>query len=244
MTLQQRILNRIKIQHVRPTPRSFFKARDYMLWVLLGIFIVALSLGSSMVIFLINGIDRGLFARLGLSIPQKVFYSIPYFWIAATIIIAVIAFINFRRTRHGYRITTKQLAIMTALAAIGFGSIIYVFNISKYIDRAAIENIPLYSSMVPFNTSHWFDPEHGLLSGSVKVKNSNNNFTLRDQNFDLWSVVGNDVSIRPEDFKFNSGDRVKLIGKKTSDLHFTVLEIRPYDVPLQRERISTTGSLR
>lgn len=243
ISLQKQILDRIKTQHVHPVPKGFFRARDYILWGLLGVLVAALSLGSSMVIFLIRGIDRHLFAKLGLTIPQKVFYSVPYFWVIATVVVAIIALLSFRQTRKGYRLGNRQLVIAGTIAAVAFGSVIYAFNISKYVDRAAIENIPLYSAIVPFNTNGWFDPDRGLLSGSVKTKTSDNTFTIRDQNFDLWTVIGDNVSFLPEGFVFRTGDHVKIIGKKTGAFQFTAYEVRPYENELRKDQSSTTAPL-
>ena len=84
MTLEKRVLERIKAQGVKPTPKGFFKARDTMLWFLVGVFLAALSIGTSMIIFMVRSADRGVYARLGLSFSQKLLYSIPLFWIAAS----------------------------------------------------------------------------------------------------------------------------------------------------------------
>lgn len=247
LSLQKQILDRIKAQQVRPTPKSFFRVRDYVLWGILGVSVAALSLGSSMVIMLIRGIDRGVLGRLGLSLPEKLFYSIPFFWVAVTLAIAAVAYVNFKRTRRGYRVSAKQFAITAVVVGVALGTLMYALNISRYVDRAAVQNIPIYSSVVPLNTNGWFDPAHGLLSGSVKIKESDESFTLRDQNFDLWTVSSKDASVNPEEFKFNSGDRVKIIGKKTGDFEFRAVEIRPFETQIKkadRDSATTTGSSR
>ncbi|MBX4209157.1 hypothetical protein KW799_00445 [Candidatus Parcubacteria bacterium] len=224
------------MQRVRPTPKGFFRARDYILWVLLGALVAALSVGSSMVIFMVKGTDRALLQKLGLSATERLFYSIPVFWIVVVIAVAAGTYINFRRTRKGYRLSAKHFAIFAAVIAVAFGSLMYAFNVSKYVDKAAAENIPLYTTVVPFNTNTWFDPEHGLLSGAIKIKTSNDNFTLRDENFDLWTVTGNKVAIVPSGFKFQSGDHVKIIGKKTGDFKFQAIEIRPFETEIKKEQ--------
>ncbi|HEU0080506.1 MAG TPA: hypothetical protein VFQ72_00565 [Candidatus Paceibacterota bacterium] len=234
MTLEKRVLERIKAQGVKPTPKGFFKARDTMLWFLVGVFLAALSIGTSMIIFMVRSADRGVYARLGLSFSQKLLYSIPLFWIAATVVVGIIAYVNFRRTRTGYRLDTRQIVIAAAIVAAAFGSIAYAFNISRYVDKAASENIPLYNAVSPLNTTRWFDPEHGLLSGSVKVKNSNASFTLRDEDFELWTVKAEGAAFLPAAFRFESGDRIKIIGKKTGDFQFQAIEIRPWEMPEAR----------
>ncbi len=240
MTLQEQILKRIRTQHVKPTSKGYFRARDYIMWVLLGVFVAALSLGVGMIIFLLRGTDTALFSRLGLSFITRLAYSIPIFWIAITVILGIAAYMNFRRTRSGYRISMKQFVIVVTCVAIGLGTVVYAFDITKYIDTEAAANIPLYSAVEPLNTSTWFDPARGLLSGSVKIKTSDNSFTLRDQNFDLWTVTGDGVVLVPADFTFQSGDHIKIIGKETGPLQFTAVEIRPFETVIRKDQATTT----
>jgi hypothetical protein len=198
--------------------------RDALLWVFVGALVAALSVGFAMIVFQARGADFGLFEKLGLSSYQKVAYSIPYFWIAATLAIAAIAYRNYRRTRGGYRTNTRQLVIGTGLVAAALGSIAYAFGIADAVDRAASENIPLYNAVTPLNVNAWLDPEHGLLSGTVREKDSDESFTLRDAESVLWTVDASDAAV-PEGFEFHPGDRIKLIGTKTGDDLFKAVEV-------------------
>jgi hypothetical protein len=205
-----------------------FRARDILLWCLLGIFVGALSVGFGMIIFAAKGTDYGLLQRLGLTTSEKIGYSIPFFWIIATIIVAVIAFLNFRRMKRSYRVSGRSFAFITALIAVALGSVVYSLNIAEYVDQAASENIPLYNVVVPLNTNHWLDPDHGIISGVVREKNSDKEFVIRDSEFELWRVKGNNV-VMPAGFKFQTGDRVKVIGKRLSENAFDAIEIRPWE---------------
>lgn len=224
MTLQKQILDRIKTQGVKPTSKSYFKMRDYAIWTLLGLFLAAVSVGFGMIIYMVKTADLSLFEKLGFSTPEKVLYSIPFFWILATIATFGIAFINFRNTRKGYKTSTKHFVIIAILIAVALGAVAYVLNIARFIDKAASAKIPLYNAVTPLNTNLWFDPAHGLLSGVVKEKTSNSDFTLRDPNSVLWHVTGFNITT-PTDFKFNTGDRIKLIGSAGKNDTFNVIEI-------------------
>lgn len=224
LTLQKTILDRIKAQGVKPMPKSYFTAREYVLWTLLGIFVAALSLGFGMILFMVKGADLDLFTKLGLTSVEKIFYSIPFFWIVATIVIGSIAYINFRNTRRGYRTSTRQLVLFSTLVAVGFGSIAYAFHVSEFVDEVAADNIPLYNTVVPLNTNRWLDPSHGLLSGVVKSKNSETDFFLRDSESVLWHVTSKGAQT-PAGLKFSTGDRLRLIGKADENDTFKATEI-------------------
>jgi hypothetical protein len=226
MTLQKRVLDRIRERNLRPTPKGVFQLRDFMTWFLLGVFVAALSVGFGMILFMVRGTDYGLFEKLGLSSSQKLAYSIPYFWILATLVLAGIAFINYRNTRGGYRIAGRRFALYAAIVAAGLGTLVYALNFTSYVDRAAAENIPLYNAVNPLNTNVWLDPEHGLLSGTVRSKDSDDKFTLRDANSVLWTVTGDGIS-KPDGFQFHAGDRIKIIGTMTGEDEFRAIEIGP-----------------
>jgi hypothetical protein len=230
LTLQKQILERIQRERVRPTPKGYFKARDFVFWCLLGVSVAALSVGFGMVIFMVQGADLALFERLGLTASEKVAYSIPVFWILASLAPAGLAFINFRNTRRGYRTSGRQFVIISALIALTLGSIAYALNITEYIDEAASRNIPAYNAVVPLNTNLWLDPDRGLLSGHVRDKESEKDFFLRDSSSELWHVTGKSI-VMPEGWSFSSGDRIKIIGTKTADGEFKAVEIRPWEEP-------------
>ncbi|HEY9481243.1 MAG TPA: hypothetical protein VIR98_03385 [Candidatus Paceibacterota bacterium] len=226
MTLEKQILERIKTRGLKPVPKGVFQMRDFILWTLLGVLAAALSVGIGMIIFMVAGADFQLFEKLGLSSSEKIAYSIPYFWIIATLVIAVVAYVNFRQTRRGYRIATRQVIMIAGLVAAGLGTAAYAFGIADKVDKAASENIPLYNAVTPLNTNAWLDPTHGLLSGTVREKDSEESFTLRDADSVLWTVDASDAA-RPEGFEFHPGDRMKLIGTKTGDDQFKAVEIGP-----------------
>ncbi|MDE1875165.1 MAG: hypothetical protein KGI79_02435 [Patescibacteria group bacterium] len=240
MTLQEQVLKKIKNQNLRPTPKGYFKARDYVLWGLLGLFVAALAVSAGMIIFMVRGTDQSLFARLGLTLSERLLYSIPIFWIIVTLVAGLAAYANLRRTRRGYRVGKKQFVIAAVIIAIALGSLVYAFDGAQYIDHEAAANIPLYTTVVPLDTATWFDPEHGLLSGAVHVKTSDDYFTLRDENFNLWTVTGDHVALVPADFTFQSGDHVKIIGKKIGDFKFQAVEIRPFETPVKPPVGATT----
>lgn len=243
MTLQKQILERIHRERVRPTPKGYFKLRDYVMWFLLGVSVAALSVGFGMIIFMVRGADFALFEKLGLTASEKVAYSIPFFWILASLALAGIAFLNFRNTRRGYKTSGRHFALIAALVALTLGSIAYALNITEYVDEIASKKIPAYNAVVPLNTNLWLDPEHGLLSGHVRNKETEEDFMLRDSSGELWHVVGDDVAM-PKGWSFSSGDRIKIIGDKTGDGEFEAIEIRPWEEPASPEEESATSTSR
>ncbi len=232
MTLEKQILEKIRARGLRPTPKSFFKARDLALWVALGAFVAALSIGFGMIIFMVRGADLALFETLGLSASEKLLYSVPFFWIAATLAVGAVVYINYRNTKKGYKTSIGRFSLIALIITVILGSAIYALDITNYIDRAA-SHLPIYNAVVPLNTNSWFDPDHGLLSGVVRNRESNSDFYLSDGRGTLWHVTGTFISM-PRGFEFHSDDRIKIIGTKTSEDEFRAIEIRPWEEVKER----------
>lgn len=227
MTFEQKILDRIKNGHLKPLSKGYFKARDLALWGLIGAFIAALGIGVGMIIYAVNSTDLSVLAKLELSPSQKALFSFPVFWILACLVAGTIAFINLRKTRKGYKVSARQFGIIAVLVAIGVGSLVYALNVAQYLSGVAADKIPLYNTVVGPDTATWLDPERGLLSGVIRTRDSDASFYVRDADAVLWHVTGDDI-ILPEGYKMESGERIKLIGKKTGDDTFEAREAYPW----------------
>ncbi|MFA6158199.1 MAG: hypothetical protein WC763_01030 [Candidatus Paceibacterota bacterium] len=227
MTFEQKILDQIKTKHLKPLSKGYFKTRDLALWGLLVVFVAALGVGVGMIIYGIRSTNLSVLAKLELTLSQKALFFFPVFWILACAVIATVAFINLRKTRRGYRVTARQFIIIAALVAVGVGSIVYALNVTQYLSRVAANRIPLYKDVVAPNTSTWLDPNHGLLSGVIRSRDSDTSFYVRDSEAVLWHVTGDDMII-PTGYIMQTGERIKIIGKRTGDDAFTAREIHPW----------------
>lgn len=227
MTFEKQILARIERQNIRPTPRGYFALRTAIIWSIVALSVITLGIGFGMIIFMLKSNDIPLLSKLGFSTTTKIISSIPFFWIILTMIVGGVAYINFRSTRKGYKMSSKKFAIIAIGIGLAVGSIAYVLNVTRYLDEAASENIPIYNVIVPINTRTWFDPDHGLISGTVKDRDSNESFRLRVMDGELWDIFGKNINI-PAGYSFHPGDRVKIVGTKTATTTFQATDIYPW----------------
>jgi hypothetical protein len=227
MTFEQKILDRIKSGHLKPLSKGYFKARDIVLWGIIGAFIAAIGVGVGMIIYAIHSTDLSVLSKLELSAYQKALFSFPVFWILACLVAGTVAFIHLRKTRKGYKVSARQFGLIAVLVAVGVGSLVYALNVAQYLSGIASDRIPLYNNVVGPDTNTWLDPERGLLSGVIRTRDSDESFYVRDAEAVLWHVTGDNI-ILPEGYKMQSGERIKIIGKKTGDDSFTAREAYPW----------------
>gem|GEM_PF-3198817 len=224
MTLQQQILAKIKSKNVIPKTRGYFVMRDTLIWSFILLFIAILGLSFGMIIYTVTSTDTNLLNSLGMSTFEKINSSIPYFWILATLIVALGSYIGFRKTRKGYRLGISQLFIILGLIASGTGVLVYTLRIAQYVDTVASENIPIYTNITPLNRNIWFNPDEGLLSGTVRARETEKVFTLRDKDLNIWTIDSTDVNVY-NDPRFQAGERIKIIGKRTGTDKFKATEV-------------------
>lgn len=227
MTLEKQILARIRKDKVKPKARGWFLARDTAIWSLLLVFVAALGLSFGMVIFAVFSTDVMLLNKLGLTAFEKIASAVPYFWILATLVVGLGSYAVYRSTRHGYRLGTMRFLAGACLLAVGAGALVYALRIAEYVDTVASQNVPLYNVVVPINAGSWFDPDNGLLSGTMRARESEKEFTLRDRDLVIWTVDSSALDIY-EDPRFQSGERVKIIGERTGPDTFKATEIMPW----------------
>lgn len=227
MTLEKQILARIRRDKVKPKARGYFVARDTAIWALVLVFVAALGISFGMVIFTVFSTDTTLLNRLGFTTFEKIASSVPYFWLLATLVVGLGSYAGYRSTKRGYRLGVSRFFAVLGLLTVGAGALVYALRIAEYVDTVASENIPIYNVIVPINTSSWFDPDKGLLSGTVKSRESEDQLIIRDQDLGTWVVDSSDLDIF-EDPRFQSGERVKLIGERTGPDTFKAIEIHPW----------------
>jgi hypothetical protein len=227
MTLEKQILARIRREKVKPKARGYFVARDTGIWILVLAFVAALGVSFGMVIFTVVSADNALLNRLGFSRFEKIASSVPYFWLLATMVVGLGSYAGYRSTRRGYRLGVSRFFAVLGILTIGAGGLVYALRIAEYVDTVASENIPIYNIIVPINTSSWFDPDNGLLSGTVKSRESEDELIIRDQDLGTWFIDSSDLDIF-NDPRYQSGERVKLIGERTGLDTFKAIEIHPW----------------
>ncbi|MFA6160006.1 MAG: hypothetical protein WC678_02870 [Parcubacteria group bacterium] len=227
-SISQKVLEKIKQEKISPKSRwNFWLCRAVVTALLIFfVFAGAFSLGIIFSIFSQFEVGKIVGRPHGMGI---LFLSLPFIWIILLIFFAILAIVEFAKTRRGYKYKTTYVGGIFILVIIIFGAILYKLNFSDNMEGYMNKNFSAYSQIVRTPEKVWSQPEEGLISGEIiENKNEKEKIYLRDWDGEVWEVGYSQALVRPR-VKKEIGEKVKMIGEKEEGRKFRAQEIRPWN---------------
>lgn len=211
----EKILNRIKQEHITPRPRWHFLAKDGALWAAGALAIAIGSVAVSVVIFVLANHDWAIGRILHDSVWGDVFSAIPLAWLGAFVLFVVAAHYNACSTKRGYRFHTFILIMAMALPIV-FGYGLYRAGASHVTEELLDSYFPGYQTMLERRDALWMHPEQGILGGRIVSVEGGGRFILQDRTGDEWEVYSH---IKDEDLQeyADSGAIIGVTGERQPD---------------------------
>lgn len=210
-TISQQALDSIQKYSLRPIPKWQFLGKNILFWALSSISIVIFGLSLAMIIFMIQN-------------PE---YT-PYLWVVLLLIFVGLSYLFFKNTKKSYRFNPLLIIVTIAIIGLISGFLFYRFNTPSAADQYLASHLSMYRQMAPLKIENWVNPQSGLLAGSITRVVSSSQFILTDFNQHSWTVnLTSDTLIRGR-VAISPGSDIKLIGRQTGNMEFTVSEIRPW----------------
>ena len=231
--LTQKVVRKIKQEKIVPKAKWKFRLKNGLIW--LG-FSVAILIGATY-LFLITLI----FSDLVLGRTNKILLgkglflmkAIPLSWIGLVLLLALVAFVDFRRTKRGYRLNWSKVVILVLGAYLLLnGGLFWLAHSSQY---QWLCLVPPYRRIDLIKQEVWSHPEEGLLAGEIisleeDRDSGRKNFQLKDFKGATWIVnLSTGASIRR--VILEPGETIKLLGKQVGDKEFEAKELRPWRRP-------------
>ncbi|HCC67912.1 TPA: hypothetical protein DEP90_01705 [Patescibacteria group bacterium] len=229
--ISREILEKIEKEDIKPIGRWSFVLRNYILWTLFVLNILFGSIGFALTIFLFDSSDA---FELILSVNdlfEVLILAIPMVWVVLTILFVVIAYLNFRYTDKGYKLSFVKLVITNTLMIMVLGYGIYSMGLPRYINGILAERIPEYARIVDPRYRVWDRPEQGYLAGeivSLKESLEGEYIMIIDLNGEQWSVNITDAQIRRA-VSLRKGEKIKAYGNMFEDNTFKASDVLPWE---------------
>lgn len=223
-SISDKVLDKIKKEHIRPRPRWQFWLRDGGQW---AGFIMLLLLAAFALGLLWYFWSDGPWLHGGRSVGLF-FGPMPLIFLGLIILGGMLALIDFRNTGRGYRYPILKIGLaLLFLAAIG-GWTLNFFGASQRIDQA-FSGSPMYQGRESYMKEIWQRPNEGLLAGEIEEVFGAGKFSFRDFDGKLW-LVDASRAIWRHNLTPVAGSKVKLIGV-AEGADFTAKEVRPWMGP-------------
>ncbi|MBU0732463.1 hypothetical protein KKC88_06330 [Patescibacteria group bacterium] len=225
--ISDKINEQIKKNDIKPRPKWRYTFSEVLLWSLLiiGIPIIALAIALSWEITVQQDF------RLFMAMPGRVLNmlrALPYFWLILSLALAILAFVEFRKTKQGYKIKWHFIVIVILIGTILLAALFYYTGLTQYIENKLEQHLPGYHRVVPVPHMIWMQPDAGTIAGIIGSVSSDS-LILIDWNGDEWEVMFSRETMVPPELELLQGGKIRVIGERIDEDEIEAFGIRPWD---------------
>ncbi len=226
--LEEKIINKIEKDKVRPLSRSFFFTKRMMCYFLLAFFFLLAGLSLSVLFLIIRYGDFDIYLVLGESPWVFFLQAFPYFWLIGVLVFLAFAFYRTRKsdTAYHYPLVYQGLVGLALIVVLALG--FYFSGLSQKVETYLADN-SIYRQVNYFRSS-WDNPDKGLLAGTLEIEKGE--LILQDFKGVSWKLEGGNNFLLGQGL-LQDGKKIKVIGEiisTSSNLNiFKVSEIRSWE---------------
>lgn len=223
LSVAAQILARIESDHIKPTPRYSFIARESFFMSLIGVIIIMGTLAVAVIIFISQSVNYALYEATHNNFTTFLFDVVPLLWGLSFIALICLLYTQLSTVKHGYRYTALQIiGGSVALSVIG-GIILHGMGFGYALDQFLGKQVAMYKSMEKMELQMWQMPNSGRLVGTIipEVIADNDNVletyltTFSDVSGVVWSVNTSELNEREHEL-LEAEHLVRLLGTSTA----------------------------
>lgn len=183
MTISDKIVENIKVQHLLPRPRWHFLLKNLMLWSCALLSTVLGGIVLALIVFFF--IDHDAVARLQLNetIFEDLLEVIPLFWLGSLAVLIVLSRYAVRYTTFGYRYSATRVVAFALSGSALIAFMLHITEVGERIQDFLVERAPVV--MMGVNS---MGPEQGFLEGTIQRLLGSDECELVDIEGRLWMV--------------------------------------------------------
>jgi hypothetical protein len=222
-SISSKVIEQIQEKHIQPTPKWEFALKNVVIWVVLGFLLIVGSLGSSVIIFMIDTNQWDLYDNVHHNIVAFIFASLPYFWLIVLALFISAIYYYFHKTTSGYKYHAYAIVLASFVASTFLGLIFYNAGLARTIDQLFEKRVPLYINLINNRQKVFTRPEFGVLPGQIVQIINPQQLIIRDIQNQPWIVLLSSAIIECPCF---IGNQIIALGEEEADHVFNAYEIR------------------
>ena len=213
LSCKDSVMHRIDGEGIFPRPRSFYTRHEVMVWGLWVVSIIIGALAVAVMLFAFVHYQFALYEATHESFGIFLLEALPYLWISAFALMAVVAVYNLRHTKHGYRYPVWQIVVSSLVLSVAGGTALHFLGFGYVVDHALGQGMSQYPSQERLETRLWQNPDEGRLLGRVTKQMQPPSLltTFTDVDGLKWKLDTNELSEKEKELLF-SQKNIKLIG--------------------------------
>lgn len=221
-----KLIEKILEEDLKPKARWRFTLRNSIAWIGFLFAVIIGALAFSVILFAIQQIDFNIIDHMSHSFFELMLALIPLFWIICLILFLSIAVVSLKNSKKGYRFGSVKLVGLCIALSLLAGTLFFISRGAKFLEQAFAVNVSIYESIQDKKTKMWTMPEDGFISGTI-ISVDENTFILNDFTEKNWIIDFQDAHVVPS-IQIVSGEKIKIIGKMTTQDSFVAEKIRPW----------------
>lgn len=225
-----RLLNRIELEAITPTPRWQFFVGEGVLWLIwLGTVIFG-SAALSVTAYVALSATYALYEATHENFITFLIQSMPYLWLILFSLMAYLTVFEVKKTKRGYRYGTLIILGSSIICTIVGSLLFHAMGLGYSVDRILGQQISMYMSMEKMERKMWQMPKAGRLLGEIHTPESGGGNTVlnfKDNTGALWRISDSELPEK-ERTLLESGVMVRLLGTTTSEFSFHVCGVFPW----------------
>jgi hypothetical protein len=228
--LENRILEKIKHENLKPKSIWYFLIKDYSLWLAVLLSVLLASLSIAPIIFIFSNIELEYIKHVSANFYLFLLLILPYPWIILCAITTYLAQKIWSKTKNGYKFQGKYVVIISTITSLILGIILNIFAFGKVMDdQGEKAGFGFYKSMDGRKQENWFNPHEGRLIGivqNISSSTSSTTFVLFNQKNNFSEEISYDETVPGAEFIIEN-NKLRIIGFENSDKDFFACAIFP-----------------
>lgn len=216
--LSEVVLQRIAEEQVQPVGKAKFLLLNWGIWVAWALTVTIGAISVAVMIF-VGGHARFALHEATHDTPLSFFVEVlPYLWVAIFALMAILAYVNMRHTKTGYRYQVTHILVSSLLFSVAGGVVLHIFGTGHMIDSGIGKRMPLYTSYEKIEERLWQRPEQGRLVGTfVGMDETETLYIFKDAAHATWTIQT--LELRNKDKRLlSSGRAVRVLGTTTDEV--------------------------
>lgn len=213
-----KIIDKIKKEHLKPIPKWRFWMINGGHWAGFGFFILLTVLSLGLLWYFWAD-------EPWLHVGHSLFFGrMPLIFLFLIITGVSFAIFDFYKTERGYKYSFVKVGLVLLVIIVLMGWFVNHFGISQQMDHV-FNASPLYQDRETFIKHVWQNPDSGLITGEIVKVIDGNKFVLQDLDGKNW-IIDATGAIWRHGLLPEAGLRIKIVGRTDSDI-FVAQDIRP-----------------
>lgn len=225
--MTQSVLRRIEEDSLQPRSKLSFQFTEYSVWSLWVASVLVGAVAFAVIEMVWQYRNQDFFEATHESLFEFVLEMLPYLWAVLFLVMVGLAYLNFKRTKKGYKYPFFHIVISCLVFSILGGVLLQWVGLGALVDQSLGKYIPMYLSQEETELKMWQKPTEGRLVGRLIDSQAGQVFLFKDAADFVWRLEVSEL----QEFDMKellSQQRVRVLGMIDGAETFHVCGVFPW----------------